>query len=190
MAIRNDDGSTYVPTGSLQQFDPNNPEFGLFNIWDQEAIAIGGTPVYYYEVKIQMNTVDPLYLEDRGKLWSPKPICLQGYYEPTSSKNDMTVFGVDSPDELMIEFNYQDVLAKIGHPPRIGSRFFTPHRRENWVLRQNNVEEFKLWGELRLQCMCGRFQESLTTGEGKVTQSSPNTPLVPGTVNFNSIRGT
>jgi len=33
---------------------------------------------------------------------------------------------------------------------------------------------FKLWGELRLQVMCIRYQESLTTGEGKVTQRQPD----------------
>ena len=35
---------------------------------------------------------------------------------------------------------------------------------------QKSVENYKLWGELRLQLMCQRFQESTTTGEGKVTQ--------------------
>lgn len=182
MAIKNPDGTPYQLAGSLQQFDPENPEFELFNTWDQEAIRIGGTPVYYYEVFIQMNTVDPLYIEDRGKMWSPRPICLYGYYEPVPTQNMMTTFGIDSPDELMFEFNYKEVLASIGHPPKIGSRLFTPHRRENWVIIQNNVEEYALWGELRLQVMCQRFQESLTTGEGKVTQQQPD-------FNIDAVRG-
>jgi hypothetical protein len=42
MAILNPDGKPYLLSGSLQQFDPENPEFDLFNTWDQEAIAIGG----------------------------------------------------------------------------------------------------------------------------------------------------
>jgi hypothetical protein len=42
------------------------------------------------------------------------------------------------------------------------------------MIMQRGVEVFKLWGELRLQVMCIRFQESLTTGEGKVTQRQPD----------------
>jgi hypothetical protein len=175
MPICNPDGTPYQLSGSLQQFDPENPEIDLFNTWDQEVIEIVGTPIYYYEVFIQSNTVDPLYMEDRGKLYSDKPICLYGFYNPIPSQNFMSTFGVDSPDELMFEFNYKDVLARLGHPPKIGSRLFTPHRRENWKILQCNVEEFKLWGEMRLQVMCEKFQEDRSIGEGRVTQAAPTT---------------
>lgn len=182
MSIKNPDGTPYNVTGTLQQFDPENPEFDLFNSYDQEAIQIGGTPIYYYEVFIQSQTVDRLYVEDRGKLWSTNPIYLYGYYDPIPSQNMMTTFGIDAPDEIMFQFNYKDVLQRIGHPPKIGSRLYTPHLRENWVIIQRNLEEFKLWGDLRLQIMCQRFQESMTTGEGKVTQKEPD-------FNIDAIRG-
>jgi len=179
MPICNSDGTPYQLSGSLTQYDPENPEMDLFNIWDQELIEIVGTPIFYYEVFIQSNTVDPLYLEDRGKLYSNNPICLYAFYNPIPSQNFMTTFGIDSPDELMFEFNYRDVLQKIGHPPKIGSRFFTPHRRENWKIIQCNVEEFKMWGELRLQIMCEKFTEDRSINEGKVTQKQPNYPINP-----------
>jgi hypothetical protein len=174
MVIRNPDGSAYKTTGSLQQFDPENPEFDLFNLWDQEVIEIGGTPLYYYDLFINIEAIDELYVEARDKLWSPCPVCLYGYYDPVPSSNMMGVFGADSPDEIMFEFNYRHVLKALGKPPKIGARIFSPHRREHWVVIQRNVEVFKLWGELRLQVMCQRFQESLTTGEGRVTQRQPN----------------
>lgn len=175
MVIKNPDGSAFSPSGSLQQFDPNNPEHDLFNIWDQEIIEIGGSPLYYYEVFINLNNYDPLYIEARDKVWSPVPVCIYGYYEPTPSQNMMGVFGIDSlQSETMFEFNYRHVLKTLGHPPKIGSRIFSPHKRENWVITQRNVEVFKLWGELRLQVLVEKFQETLTTGEGKVTQRSPD----------------
>lgn len=170
MAIKNADGSTYNPTGSLIQFDPQNPEFDLFNLYDFEVIQIGGAPLQYYDLFINVNNIDELYMEARDKLWSPVPICIYGYYDPIPSSNMMGVFGVDSPDEMMFEFNYRHVLTQLGKPPKIGARIFSPHKQEHWVIIQRNVEVFKLWGELRLQVMCKRFQESLTTGEGKVTQ--------------------
>jgi hypothetical protein len=177
MSIKNPDGSSYNLSGDFRQFDPENPEFCLFNDWDQEVIEIGGSPIMYFEVFINMNTVDRLYMEDRGKLWSPNPITLYARYDPVPSQNFMTTFGIDSPDEIIFELNYQDVLRRLSHPPKIGARIFTPHKRENWVIVQRNVESFQLWGEIRLQIMCSRFQESLTTGEGKITQRDPDFKL-------------
>jgi hypothetical protein len=174
MVIRNPNGTPYNVIGSLQQFDPENPEFDLLNLWDSEAIKQGGSPIFYYEVFIQANTVDPLYLEDRGKMWSPNPIQLWAIYDPVPSQNYMTTFGIDSPDEVMFEFNYKDALEAVGHPPKVGSRIYTPHRREHWEIIQRGDEQYHLWGQFRLQVMCRRFQESLTTGEGKVTQKTPD----------------
>lgn len=174
MVIRNPDGSVYKTTNSLQQFDPSNPEHDLFNLWDQEVIEIGGSPLYYYDLFINVQNIDELYMEARDKIWSPCPVCVYGYYDPIPSQNALGTFGIDSPDEMMFEFNYRHVLKTLGKPPKIGARIFSPHKRENWVVIQRNVEVFKLWGELRLQVMCQRFQESLTTGEGKVTQRQPD----------------
>lgn len=178
MGIKNLDGTPYRVSGSLQQFDPENQEFDLFNHWDEEAIMMGGAPIIYYEVFININSIDDLYLESRNKLWSPCGVELYAFYDPVPSQNYMGVFGMDSPNEMMFELNYRSVLRNLCHLPRIGSRIYTPHRRENWVVIQRNIEEYKLWGELRLQLMCKTFQESLTTGEGKVTnQKEPDFKL-------------
>lgn len=174
MAIRNPDGSLYKPAGTLQQFDPSSLEHDLFNIWDQEVIEVGGTPLFYYDVFININSIDELYVEARDKIYSETPVQVYGYYEPIPSSNTMGVFGIDSPDEIMFEFNYRHILRTLGRAPRIGARIFSPHKKENWMVMQRNVEVFKLWGELRLQIMCVRFQESLTTGNGKVTKREPD----------------
>lgn len=174
MAIRNQDGSSFRVSGSLQQFDPENVEHDLFNVWDQEVIEIGGSPLYYYDVFINMNTVDRLYMEDRGKIFSQTPICIYGYYDPVPSHGYQSMFGMISQDEIMFEFNYKHVLQQIGHAPKVGARIYSPHKGENWMVTQRNVEVFKLWGELRLQVMCERFTETLTTGEGRVSQPVPD----------------
>ncbi len=178
MAIYNPDGSVYQLSGELTQYDPCNPEFALFNQYDQESIEIAGSPLFYYECMIQMQTVDELYLEDRGKIWASEPVMLYSFYEPIPSQYAGTVWGNDSPDEIMFQFNYQDSLRRLGRLPKKGSRLYSPHKRENWVIIQLATEEFRLWGQLRLQVMCQRFRESLTTGEGKVTQARPAGPSV------------
>ncbi len=174
MTILNPDGSKFLPVGSLTQFDPESPDHCLFNQWDAESIEIGGTPLFYHEVFINVSTLDPIYREDRGKIYSTHPVQLFGLYEPIPSQNYQNMFGIDGIDEMEFEFNYQAVLAAIGHPPKVGSRIYSPHLRENWKITQRSLEEHKLWGAIRLKVFCGRFQESSTTGEGRVTQKEPD----------------
>lgn len=172
MTIRNCDGTPYKLSGSLDTFDPNNPEHFLLNSFDSELVQIAGTPILYFEVFIQKQTIDPLYREDRGKLFSNNPITLNGFYEPIPSQNYMNMFGIDAPDEVQFQFNARAVLKAIGHPPKIGSRLYTPHKGENWVVIQRNYGDFFLWGEMRMTIIAQRFQESVTTGEGRVTQNT------------------
>jgi len=176
--IRNPDGSCYHLVGSIQQFDPENQEHNLFNLWDEEVIQQGGSPIFYYELLIQPNTVDPLYVEDRGKLWSTNGIKLWGFYDPQPNTNTQGLFGIDAPDEMVFEFNYRNVLNKIGHVPKVGSRLFTPHKGESWEIIQRNDGEFKMWGQLRLQLICRKFQESTTT-TGVNPQPMPDFKLNP-----------
>lgn len=162
--IYKSDGKPYCPAGSIQQFDDGLPEHDLFNIWDQEAIKQGGSPVFYYELFIDTNNVDPIYLESRTKLFSPNPIQLWAVYEPVPSQNMQTAFGIDSPDEMIFEMNYKSVLDTLGHAPKIGSRIFSPFLKENWVIIERKTGEFKMYGVVRLQCICQRFQEDDVSG--------------------------
>lgn len=173
MAILNSDGTPYQ-LSDMERFDPDNPEHELTNLWDSEVIQFAGSPLFYYEVFIQMNTIDELYQEDRGKLYSNIPTELRGFYEPITSQNAQGEFGIDALEEIEISLNYKDVLNTIGHPPKVGSRIFTPHKRQNWMIVQRNVDDFRLWGELRLKLYCSVFQENLTTGEGKISQPVPD----------------
>lgn len=176
--IRNDDGTPYRVTGSTRQFDYSNPDNSLFNLWDQEAIERGGSPVFYHEVFITQQAIDVDYQESRAKVWSQHPVQLYCFYEPIPSTNNLGLFGIDAPDEMVFEFNYRDVLDRLGKPPKVGSRLFSPHLRENWEIVQCNTGEYRGWNVIRIQMICKRFQESLTTGEGKVTQSQPKYKVV------------
>ncbi len=163
MIYRND-GKPYSVTGSQQQFDDGLPEHNLFNAWDEEAIKIGGSPLFYYELFIDTNNVDPLYLESRSKIFSPTPVQLYCVYEPVPSQNMQTAFGIDSPDEMIFELNYRATLREIGHAPKIGSRLFTPFLKENWVIVERKTGEYKMYGVVRLLLICQRFQEDDISG--------------------------
>lgn len=171
--IRNPDGTPYELGKGFEQFNPCSPMHDLYNLWDQEAIRQGGSPILYYEVFVPPQSIDPVWLEARGKLFAQHPVELYCIYDPRASQNFMNHFGLDDPGDIKFEFNYKEVLDKVGHPPKIGSRLYTPHLRENWQIVQRNLGEFRGWGALRLEVICTKFQESMTTGEGRVTSDNP-----------------
>ena len=164
LALCNLDGTPYQLRGSTQMFDPLDRTFDLFNLWDQEAIKRGGSPIYYYEVIITPDMIDPVYLEARNKLFAPNPTELWCTYEPIPSQNLLNQFGIDAPDEMKFELNYRAVLKAVGHPPKIGSRVKTPFLNEDWVIIERKLGEFKLYNALRIQLVCQRFQEDAVSG--------------------------
>jgi hypothetical protein len=174
MAIYNPDGSVYNPTGDMRQFDPDSPDHDLFNLWDQELIKISGTPLFYYECFIQEQGLDPIYWEDRSKLWSSNPVVLYAYHEPIPCRNDMTTHGIDGLDEMIFELNYQETLKLVGHPPKLRSRIYSPHLSDDWEIIQRNLGEFKKWGVLRLELICKRFQDNMVTDAGRTPQKEPD----------------
>lgn len=176
--LRRNDGTPYTVGGSLSAYNPQSAERALFDRWDAEAIRINGTPLHYYELFLDANNIDPDYLESRNKIWCQTYICLYGMYDPITSQNYQNMFGIDSPDEEMVfELNFSETLKILGHKPKVGSRIFTPHRGEHWVIKQIESGEWKMWKELRLRLLCDRYQESLSTGEGRVTYDDRPDPL-------------
>lgn len=170
MTIYNTNGLPYVPSGSIQQFDPGNPDTSFLQSVDMEGIHAFGSPIYYYE-RFSSGNIDYTYREDRSELWSQIPLMFFGYYEPIASTNNLGVFGIDAADELMITCNYKEVLGVVNHVPKIGSRIFTPQLRENWEIIQCNLSEMKLlWQVYHIELILRRFQESKTNSSSVIPQ--------------------
>jgi len=176
--MKNPDGSPYKTLGSLQQFNPENKQICLLNFWDQEAIKLGGSPIFYHELVVNSGDIDPVYLEARNKLFRD-PVQLWGFYVPTPTTNYVNQYGIDGIDMMIFEFNYRMVLDTLGHRPIIGSRLFTPHKGENWVIKTIQTNQYDLWNAIRLQMVCDRYQESITTQEGAVTQRKTDFNISP-----------
>ena len=160
--------------GTRRQFRPDAPEHRLLNMWDEESIEIGGSPIYYYEVIIPTAKIDRLYLECRSKLYNNFPVELWATYDPQPQNKVRGPFGWDSQQDNTFELNWEETLKRIGHPPKVGSRIWTPHLNEDWALVSTQLDLFQMWGKIRVKFVCQRFQEVLTTGEGTVTKSHPS----------------
>lgn len=157
------DGRPYRASGKLQMYNPTDPKHDLFNKWDRDAIMAGGTPVYYHEVIIQTNTVDPIYFEDRGKIYNPNPVEIWASYEPQPDMPYVTEFGFNGMADIILDCNYKDVLERIGHPPKPGSWIRTPHLDRDWILVNSTLGEFGHWGALRIKMVLKRFQDDIHT---------------------------
>lgn len=172
--LRNSDGTPFKLKGEFITYDPNNKSIDLQNKYDAELIRINGTPIYYYEVIIDTSVVDPEYNEARAKLFNPCYTILWAFYQPPDQVNMSGLFGIDNPDEeVTFELNYKAVKDCLGHIPKIGSRIFTPHRRENWIIIDYKLANFQLWSAFRLILHCRKFQETVTTNNGQVTKNNP-----------------
>ena len=172
--IKNVNGSPYKLKGKLSTYDPNSNQHSIFDKWDQEFIMFTGTPVYYYSIHVQLSGYDELYMEDRTKLFSPVPIKLWAFYEPPQQQSMSGIFSVDTPDEeIILELNRSAALTAIGHPPKVGSRIYTPHRGENWIVIDYKLDKFLLWGAIRLILHCKKFQETTTAADACITSPQP-----------------
>lgn len=176
--LYNRDGTPYKLAGTRQQFNDRSADLKLFDVWDQEAIRIGGSPLYYQEVFIPEQTTDMLYLENRGKFWSTVPVELWCVYDPLAATNTQTAFGIDAPDEMKFEVNYRAMLDAIGHKPKIGSILTTPFLNEKWELVQMNLNEFKMYKALRADLLCKRFQDDAIGGPSISAQKDTNYKIV------------
>ena len=97
MTIYKCTGEPYTVTSSLAEFDPANPDIDLMQELDAEQIMLGGSPIMYFEIFIQFQTVDLLYREDRGKIWASQYTMLYGTYDPQASQNYQNMFRDKQP---------------------------------------------------------------------------------------------
>lgn len=161
--LKDQNGLPYKLDGKFRIYDPRSPKNKLFSKWDAEAIKIGGSPIFYYECLIQFSSLDTLFHEDRGKLFSPCAIQLYATYEPPDQVANSTIFGVDTPDmEAIFELNSDATIEAVGHPPKVGSRIYTPHLCEDWIIIDRRQGEFKAWGALHYILHCKKFPYNKT----------------------------
>lgn len=121
---------------------------------------------------------DELFIKGSGRIIThvnqktQKRTELRGIYEIPIYKHDP--FGIDSPDEMNVEFGYKTLLDKIGYLPKICDRpnpeeWFLDHRGNQWVLIGRQAKDNFYLGESRIVLTLQRYQESLTTSETRKT---------------------
>ena len=168
--LKNPDGSPYLPSGNANNYDLVNPDHDLMDSVDQEQIELSGAPIEYYRVLVDAR-VDPLYNEQRQKVFLQEPVRMKAVFEPVPPVwNDIQV-GFSSDETMMFSFNRKDFLERVGEKPRIGSLIRTCDEGIYWEIVNDKVnvqgEDRKMWGKHRFLVTCVKYQST-------VTDSSPS----------------
>lgn len=127
-------------------------------------IESAGHPIVVKGVFKRDEAVEKLYREDRGTVFDTLPhVTFHGFYDyPTLPS--LTCFGIDAPDEMEVQVNYDIVTSRLGKVPEIGTLLTI--EQSDWMVINRSYIYNRFIGKYRLALLCARYQESVTTGNG------------------------
>lgn len=130
---------------------------------DEKFVHHAGRPLVHYSLRPGIKPdADGLYHESSEKRWDAKPTFLIGFYEiPLSTSTGQ--FGIDTPDEMLVELGFNSTVRAVGKIPTPGDLFLDCNH-DKWIVIQRGRNDDMLRGQNRLVLTVCRFQESVTTG--------------------------
>ncbi len=167
MAIFKPDGNPYTVGGkkNWKSYRPDGVDQDLFNRWDIEQIELAGSPVIYYKASINPD-FDKTYMESKDQIVTQAGIRITAQFEPVRPVQDISMFGIDSPDEIIFNFNINQWTDKIKSMPTLRSLIFAEWDKTWWEIIQNDQEQpYKLWEKYRLSVITSKYQRSRTDQE-------------------------
>jgi hypothetical protein len=138
---------------------------GVARFIDEKFVHYAGRPLVHYRllpVSVKHDADGLYYPESTEKKWENKPTFLRGFYEiPVSTATGQ--FGIDAPDEMLVELGFNDTVKALGKVPGIGDLFLDCNH-DKWIVVQRSRKDDMVRGQNRLILTVCRFQESVTTG--------------------------
>lgn len=162
MTIYNKDGTPYEAKGidGFKNYRPGSPDIDQLNNWDIEQINLAGSPVIYYKTFIDSD-FDDVYMEVIDKVTQQQGYKIYAKFEPIVPEQNLSEFGIDSPDEMRFEFNLRQWREKIKEMPSINGLIFCEWDSTWWEIIQNNQgEPYMLWEKYRLIVVAKKYQPS------------------------------
>ena len=161
MAIYKTDGSNFNLLGSMQTYPIKQADTELFDRLDREQIKICGSEVIYYKSFLDTN-YDELYMEASDIITSQEGYHIYSQFTPIRPTQPHTIFGIDSPDEMIFNFNLTEWKETIGELPKLKSLIYCKWDFGSvWEIIENNISEpYKIWKKYRLQVVTKKYQPS------------------------------
>lgn len=121
----------------LNMFSEVNPDVGLFNMVDEETIALGGSELYIYKVVLDEG-YDDLYDEEPVKKYGEK-VLVRGHYNPVPIGEELSEFGIKLTNDQMFTFNKSYMDATLGRQLKPGD--VIQPRFQNLMYEIHEVQE-------------------------------------------------
>ena len=136
----------------LRFYDPQNEDLNLLNMIDEEAIRLGGSPVWYFKYIRSDTNFDEVYMENREKVISSDPFLVNCHYEPKAIEEPLTEFGIELSNEQLFIFNHSYISRKLGRLPHPGDIIKPKFQNQRYEITEAQEEEFQLYGVYHMAC--------------------------------------
>jgi hypothetical protein len=98
--------------------------------------------------------------------FSPINAIIYGFYD-YPAESQFSIFGIDSPEEMVVQINTEMASANMNGIPAIGTLLNIENC--NWIVVNRGYVHNRFIGKYRLSLQCERYQESVTpTGKNGV----------------------
>ena len=164
MVVKKSDGTNFEVggVGSIRSYRPGGQDQKLLSSLDREQIELAGSPIVYYPAFVDQQ-FDPVYMESRDTIIAQEGFRLYAQFEPVRPIQSLAGFGIDSPDEMLFNFNLEKFKCVVGQMPKVKSLVYCEWDRTWWEVIQNDLDQpFKLWTKFRLQVVTKKYQRSRT----------------------------
>jgi len=135
----------------LRLFDENNPDINLFNIVDQELIALGGSDMTIYKFEQEDTLDDDVYGEARLKKFYNR-VQVQGHYEPTPIQEELSEFGIQLTNDQIFTFNRAYIESKLMRSLVPGDVVHPAFQNLMWEVFEVQEDRFDNYGVYHLIC--------------------------------------
>ena len=135
----------------LSLYDKRNPDINLFNLLDEENIRLAGSKIRVYKF-LRDSNYDDVYLEEKNKVISKKPVILWGHYVPEVLEENLAQFGIELYDDQLFSFNLSYSEAKLGRRLIPGDILAPDFQNRKYEVFEVQEEAFDLYGVYHLIC--------------------------------------
>lgn len=143
----------------LSFYDKTNPDINLFNLVDDELIRISGSKLYYYKYMQSESNHDDVYMEERNKVISSKPIVVHSFYNPKPIEEDLGQFGITVENDQIFTFNKSYIEQKLGRIPIPGDVVMPHFQKIKYGIYQVQEDTFDMYGVYHVNCIAKVYRD-------------------------------
>jgi hypothetical protein len=139
-------------SGLLNLYDQSNPDINLFNMIDDEAIKLTGSPILYFKYLGNETSFDKIYLEDRNKIIAKEGILVVGHFDPKIIEENLSEFGIELTNDQVFTFNKSYLEYRLERSVKVGDVIQPKFQNIKYEIFEVQEDSFEAYGVYHLIC--------------------------------------